>query len=78
MTLNSFKINLDTGRWSDFATGDRGWQCKRRSGRGFAGPRPALELRLGLAVAGEPHPERIVQFANFRCRIHNAVDVSGY
>lgn len=50
MTLDSFKINLDTGRWSDFATGDRGWQCKRRSGRGFAGPRPALELRLGVIL----------------------------
>lgn len=22
--LGSFKINLDTGRWADFATGDRG------------------------------------------------------
>jgi hypothetical protein len=23
-TLGSFKVNLDTGRWADFATGDRG------------------------------------------------------
>ncbi len=25
--LGSFKINLHTGRWADFATGDKGRRC---------------------------------------------------
>jgi hypothetical protein len=54
----SFKVNLVTGRWGDFATGDRGGDLVSLAAYLFGLSQAAAALKIADMIGIEPHETR--------------------
>ena len=52
--LGSFKVNLSTGKWADFATGDRGGDLVSLAAFVAALPQREAAIRLAESMGVEP------------------------